>query len=75
MISDEQREALHEDGYVLVPDLLSSKQIAACRRELGDHLRTCEQLLAEPDRYAKAPRAVSFRMTGRPSTRSAPTPP
>jgi ectoine hydroxylase-related dioxygenase (phytanoyl-CoA dioxygenase family) len=64
MITSQQREALHEDGYVLVPDLLSAGQLRACRQELSQHFPTCEQLLADPDRYAKAPRAAFFPYAG-----------
>lgn len=64
MITGEQREALHENGYVLVPDLLGAEQLGACRQELSHHFPTCEQLLAEPDTYAKARRAVLFPYEG-----------
>jgi len=64
MIISQQLEALHEDGYVLVPDLLSAEQLQACRQELSQHFPTCEQLLADPDGYAKAARTAFFPYAG-----------
>jgi len=64
LISDDDRNALREDGYVLVRDLLTPEEVAACREEIGEHFPTCEQRLADPDRYANTPTAAFFPYAG-----------
>jgi ectoine hydroxylase-related dioxygenase (phytanoyl-CoA dioxygenase family) len=64
MISSDDRDALREDGYVLVRNLLAADEVAACEQEIQHYFPTCEQLLAEPDRYAKVPKAAFFPYNG-----------
>jgi len=64
LISEDDRNALLEDGYVLVRELLTAEEVAACREEIGEHFPTCEQRLADPDRYANMPMAAFFPYAG-----------
>jgi ectoine hydroxylase-related dioxygenase (phytanoyl-CoA dioxygenase family) len=64
LISDDDRNSLREDGYVLVRELLTRQEVAACREEIGEHFPTCDQRLADPDRYANTPMAAFFPYAG-----------
>jgi hypothetical protein len=64
MISDDELCALREEGHVVIPDLLSAAEVAACRRELRHHFPTCDELLADPDGFAKLDRAAFFPYAG-----------
>lgn len=64
MISTDEHDALLEDGYVLVRDLLTPEEVAACRQELREHFPTFDELLAEPERYAKLSKAAFFPYAG-----------
>jgi ectoine hydroxylase-related dioxygenase (phytanoyl-CoA dioxygenase family) len=64
LISDDDCNALREDGYVLVRELLTTEEVAACREEIGELFPTCEQRLADPERYAKTPAATFFPYAG-----------
>lgn len=64
LISADDRSALREDGYVLVRDLLTTEEVDACRKETREHFATCEQRLADPDRYANTPKTAFFPYAG-----------
>lgn len=64
MIADDDLRALREQGHVVVSDLLSAGEVAACRQELREHFPTCDELLADPERFAKLGRAAFFPYAG-----------
>jgi hypothetical protein len=64
MTTDDELRALRADGHVVVSDLLSAGEVAACRRELRDHFPTCDELLADPGRFAKLRKAAFFPYAG-----------
>jgi ectoine hydroxylase-related dioxygenase (phytanoyl-CoA dioxygenase family) len=64
MICTDHHDALLEDGFVLVHDLLDADEVAACRREVREHFPTFDELLADPDRYATLGRAAFFPYRG-----------
>jgi hypothetical protein len=64
MIAADDLCALREHGHVVVSDLLSTGEVAACRHELRKHFPTCDELLADPERVAKLERAAFFPYAG-----------
>ena len=64
MIADRELRALREQGHVVVADLLSAGEVAACRQELREHFPTCDELLADPERFAELRRAAFFPYAG-----------
>lgn len=56
--------ALRDDGYVLIRDLLSPRDLAAAQQEALRYFPTCDEFLESPERYRKLSKSTSFPFQG-----------